>query len=62
MVPFPETPEADLPHEHVELTSLLVPRGQDRRQNREDGPPWITGEGFVMEERRENGERRNKTS
>lgn len=41
--------------------SLLPPisrLGMDRRQSQEDGPPWVTHEGFVLENRRSGEERR----
>lgn len=42
----------------AEQVLLVVPRGQDRRQASEDGPPWITEEGFVVEDRRSGLDRR----
>lgn len=51
--------DADFLLEEEGLTAF-VPREGDRRQVGEDGPPWITDEGFVMEERREGIDRRNK--
>lgn len=43
------------------LNSPRVPRQkQDRRQFPEEGPPWVTEEGFVLEDRRSGGDRRSK--
>lgn len=44
--------------DEAEQVLLVVPRGSDRRQAPEDGPPWITEEGFVLEDRRSGLDRR----
>lgn len=51
--------------DEMDLAALLnaprVPRQlKDRRQAVEDGPPWVTEEGFVMAERRDGEDRRHK--
>jgi hypothetical protein len=38
---------------------LTASSGPDRRQVQESGPPWITEEGVVLEERRSGQERRS---
>ncbi len=38
---------------------LMAPRGADRRLLQEDGPPWVTDEGFVLDDRRSGDERRS---
>jgi hypothetical protein len=43
------------------LNAPRIPRqNQDRRHRIEEGPPWVTEEGFVLEDRRSGEERRQK--
>lgn len=51
--------------DEMDLSSLLnaprVPRQMpDRRIHQEESPPWVTEEGFVLEDRRSGEDRRKK--
>lgn len=49
-----------LPLQSLFDEELYVDRGPDRRQAHHPGPPWLTDEGIVMEERRSNQDRRQE--
>ena len=51
VLPLPEAPESE--------AHLQVPRGPDRRLETQPGPPWLTDEGIVLEDRRSGLERRH---